>query len=60
MNSEADNSNGKQENMDQVWIEILLSPESDIRILAENGYMAITAYSYDFSSEVVIKEEMVY
>ena len=44
----------------QIWIEILLSPVSDIRILADNGYMSITAYNHDFSSELVIKEDLVY
>lgn len=46
--------------MDQVWYEVLLSDESDVRVYADSSFLTIAAYTDCQSAELVIKEDLVY
>ena len=54
------NESNQMQNTDQIWIECLLSPSSDIRVYADQGFLSVCAYTDDFSSEIVIKEDCIY
>ena len=47
-------------NADQLWFEAFFSEESDIRVYADDNFLVIAAYSNDKSSDLLIKEDLVY
>lgn len=48
------------QNTDQVWYEVLLSEETDVRVYADTNFLCIAAYSDEQSSELIIKEDLVH
>jgi hypothetical protein len=48
------------QNTDQVWYEVLLSPETDVRVYADTNFLVLAAYTSAESSELVIKEDLIH